>query len=112
MDHKDFDPGQSDGDRLREGIRPCFLIGISADGVNRRNLLQLIENYRLVYISGVDYSVTACQSIGDLRPENVEIVKAHFPEDYETIKRIFPYIEAQEKQNEFKKQRHTASGVE
>lgn len=45
------------------------------------------------------------RSLGDLRPENVEIMKAHFPDDYATVKRIFPYIEAQEKRDEYEKQR-------
>lgn len=46
------------------------------------------------------------RSIGDMRPENLEILKKHFPEDYQTVLRIFPYIEAHDyrrKYAEFRK---------
>ncbi len=50
----------------------------------------------------------AKRSIGDLRPENMEIVKEHFPDDYETIKRIFPYIEAHEHRRRYAEERRRA----
>ncbi len=50
----------------------------------------------------------AKRSIGDLRPENLLILKEHFPDDYETVKRIFPYVEAKEKQLEFERARSSS----
>ena len=76
---------------------------------NPKKVFQYLKNHGIQLAPEYRY---AKRSIGDLRPENVEVLKEHFPDDYETVKRIFPYIEAKEKQNEFKKQRHTASGVE
>lgn len=54
----------------------------------------------------------AKRSIGDLRPENLEIMKAHFPGDYETVKRIFPYIEAQEMRKLYEKNRQEREKAE
>jgi len=72
---------------------------------NPKKVFQYLKNHGIELSPEYRY---AKRSIGDLRPENVEIVKEHFPDDYETIKRIFPYIEAKEKQNEFKKVRKRA----
>lgn len=69
---------------------------------NPKKSFQYLKNHGIRLSPEYRY---AKRSIGDLRPENVEIVKEHFPDDYETIKRIFPYIEAKKWQNEFKKQR-------
>ena len=69
---------------------------------NPKKVFQYLANHNIQLAPEYRY---AKRSIGDLRPENIEIVKAHFPDDYETIKRIFPYIEAKEKQNEFQKVR-------
>ena len=50
----------------------------------------------------------AKRSCGDLRPENLTVIREHFPDDYEIIKRIFPYIEVTEMKNEFEKRRIAA----
>lgn len=45
------------------------------------------------------------RSIGDLRPENLECLKKHFPEDYEKVKRVFPYVEALSARRKYEKDR-------
>lgn len=45
------------------------------------------------------------RSIGDLRPENIDCLKEHFPDDYERVKEVFPYIEAQEHRRKYEKER-------
>ena len=72
---------------------------------NPKKVFQYLKNHGIQLAPEYRY---AKRSIGDLRPENVAIVKKHFPDDYETIKRIFPYIEAKERQHEFQKIRQRA----
>lgn len=45
------------------------------------------------------------RSFGSLLPECLEMVKDHFPDDYEKIKYIFPYIEAHEARRRYVKQK-------
>lgn len=85
------------------------------DEVNRRiyalaewspgKVRKYLANHHIQLAPEYRYAKRSC---GDLRPENLAVIKAHFPDDYETIRRIYPYIEATEMKNEFEKKRKDA----
>jgi 3'-phosphoadenosine 5'-phosphosulfate sulfotransferase (PAPS reductase)/FAD synthetase len=52
------------------------------------------------------------RSIGDLRPENLDCLKTHFPDDYERVKRVFPYVEALQARKQYEKSRKHAEADE
>lgn len=45
------------------------------------------------------------RSFGSLLPECLDMVKEHFPDDYEKIKHVFPYVEAHEARKKYARQK-------
>lgn len=98
------------GEMICESIsRNAMLKGIDGVDTMRKKIYPLAEwnpkkvkSYLEMHKIQLSPEYRYCKrSIGDLRPENLDVLKEHFPNDYARVKEVFPYIEAHEQRKMF-----------
>lgn len=71
-------------------------------------VIQYLQNRKIKLAPEYKYTK---RSIGDLRPEYLDVMREHFPDDYETVKRIFPYVEAHHARKYFERIRKQSESL-